>query len=85
VKTYASKQGIALIDGPALLKLVQRARGEKFDAGVRREPRFGIALSELPICGACGGPMVLERDDAGSEFQSWYCSRSSACPHPQLV
>jgi len=87
VKVVASQHGIAVIEGPALLKLIQRARGEKVAPSVRREPHFGIALSDLPVCSACGGPMVpgSDHDHLDSQERSWYCSRGTDCRDPGLA
>jgi hypothetical protein len=87
VKGVASQHGIAVIEGPGLLKLIQRARGEKADPRVRREPHFGIALSDLPACSICGGPMVpgSGHDHVDPQERSWYCSRGTDCRDPGLA
>lgn len=87
VKVFASQQGIAVIEGPALLKLVQRARGEKTDPSVRREPHFGMPLTDLPVCSTCGGPMVLgsDHEHVDPQERSWYCSRPADCRAPRLA
>jgi hypothetical protein len=87
VKRFAAEQRIAVIEGPALLKLVQRARGEQTDPAVRREPHFGIPLTDLPVCSSCGGPMVpgSDHDHNDPELRSWYCSRGADCSTPHLA
>jgi restriction endonuclease len=87
VKVFAAGQGIAVIEGPALLKLVQRARGEKPELSVRREPHFGIPLTDLPVCSTCGGPMVpgSHHEHVDPQERSWYCSRGTDCQAPRLV
>jgi Restriction endonuclease len=86
-KKFATEQGIALIEGPALLKLVQRARGEKTDPKVRREPHFGTPLNHIPVCSKCGGPMVpgADHEHLDPEQRSWYCSRGVDCRAPRLA
>jgi restriction system protein len=86
VKAYAAEQGIAVIEGPALLKLVQRARGLQPTPVRRREPHFAIPLTDLPACSECGGPMVPGSDhDHDPEMRAWYCSRGPACHTPRLA
>jgi len=74
------------LTGPALLKLVQRARGLQPTPGRRREPHFAILLTDLPACSECGGPMVPGSDhDHDPEMRAWYCSRGPACDMPRLA
>jgi restriction system protein len=86
VKAYAAEQGIAVIEGPALLKLVERARGYRPAPVRRREPHFAIPLTDLPVCSECGGPMVPGSDhEHDPEMRAWQCSRGPACHTPRLA
>jgi len=89
VKAFAAGQGIAVIEGPALLKLVERARGKitRPPPAVRREPRFRTPLTAIPACASCGGPMVpASRDEqADPEHGSWHCARGEGCYTPRLA
>jgi len=86
VKVSAAQHGIAVIEGPALLKLVQRARGNKARSS-RREPHFSTPLANLPVCPTCGGPMVqgADHEHLDAEQRSWYCSRGEDCRAPRLA
>src|SRR5262249_36312215 len=86
VKVYAANHGVAVIEGPALLKLLERARGERGKKAVRREPRFAVALTDLPVCSECGGPMVPDSDhNLEPEMRRWHCSRGAGCHTPRLA
>jgi hypothetical protein len=86
VKVFAAQQGIAVIEGPALLKLLQRANGTQPERTFRREPHFATPLNELPVCANCGGPMVPGSDhEHDPEQRSWYCSRGEDCRMPRLA
>ena len=85
VKVFAARQGIAVIEGPALLKLVQRARGNIMHPAGRREPHFGIPLNALPVCASCGGPMVPASDHERAEGAGWYCARGGGCNSPRVA
>jgi restriction system protein len=86
VKAFAAGRGIAVIEGPALLKLVQRARGAERRA-VRREPHFGVPLHALPVCVSCGGPMAAasEVNQQDGQEGAWYCVRGAQCNTPRLA
>jgi hypothetical protein len=86
VKAYAAEQGIAVIEGPALLKLVERARGYQPTPARRREPHFAIPLTDLPVCSECGGPWCPARITMHDpEMRAWHCSRGPACHTPRLA
>lgn len=89
VKAFAAVQGVAVIEGPALLKLVERARGKimRPPPAVRREPRFATPLAAIPACTSCGGPMVPDARDeqADPEHGSWHCARGEGCYTPRLA
>jgi hypothetical protein len=86
VKAFAAGRGIAVIEGPALLKLVQRARGEARRA-VRREPHFGVPWHALPVCVSCGGPMAAASEENQQDGQegAWYCVRGAECNSPRMA
>jgi restriction system protein len=89
VKAFAAGQGIAVIEGPALLKLVERASGKvtRPAPAVRREPSFGTPLMAIRACASCGGPMVpASRDEqADPEHGTWHCGHGEGCYTPRLA
>jgi Restriction endonuclease len=86
VKVFAASQGIVVIEGPALLKLVQRARGDTPHPAGRREPHFGTPLTALPVCASCGGPLIPAPDhEHDLEQAGWYCARGAGCHSPRLA
>ena len=82
-KTFAEGRNVALIDGPALLKLIQRAQAAR-RAG-NKEPVTAAATSHKaviqPLCPSCSKPMVRRTvkkgGTAGSTF--WGCVDFPAC------
>lgn len=87
VKVFAADQGIAVIEGSALLKLVERASGRIFRPAMRREPHFTTPLTAIPACTSCGGPMAPEGyDERGDgEQETWFCARGEGCYTPRLA
>jgi restriction system protein len=86
VKRFAAEHAIAVIEGQGLLKLVQRARGDRISAPARKEPHFSTPLTALPACPQCGGPMIpdLETRVATGE-NAWRCVRGPDCRTPHLA
>lgn len=82
---FAKTSGIELIDGSALLRMVEEARqGEPFldptNTHSRATTTFSIG-ADTPSCPQCGGLMVARTAkrgaNAGSQF--WGCSRYPQC------
>ena len=73
-RAWMADKPIGLIDGRALLELVNRgrARAASAERTLRREPHLGPPLAELLDCPLCGAPMVLkdgnQRSQAGAAF-----------------
>jgi len=82
-KTFAEGRNVTLIDGPALLKLIQRAQAAR-QAG-SKEPVTTAATAPKaviqPLCPSCSKPMVRRTakkgGTAGSTF--WGCVDFPAC------
>jgi restriction system protein len=82
-KTFAEGRNVTLIDGPALLKLIQRAQAAR-QAG-SKEPVTTAATAPKaviqPLCPSCAKPMVRRTakkgGTAGSTF--WGCVDFPAC------
>lgn len=80
---FAQDKPIELIDGPALLEIIQdvRAEGSKaYDPRHRREPRLlpESVSSGIPSCPRCGMSMVQRRNRRnGNKF--WGCISFPAC------
>jgi restriction system protein len=68
-RAWMADKPIGLIDGRALLELVNRgrARAASAEMTLRREPHLGPPLAELLDCPLCGAPMVLKDRDQGSQ------------------
>jgi hypothetical protein len=77
-RACAAEKPIGLIEGRALLELVNRGRTLNPKASkpmVRREPHLGMAMSELPECPLCGNPMVRTPEKGSEpEIELWGCS-----------
>jgi hypothetical protein len=69
-KVWMADKPIGLIEGRALLELVNRSRTQEPAAlkrTVRREPHLGSTLAGLLDCPLCGAPMVLQASDQQSQ------------------
>jgi len=69
-RAWVAEKPIGLIEGRALLELINRGRGRRpgyTDASPRREPYLGPLLAELLDCPVCGAPMVLRKTEAQAE------------------
>jgi restriction system protein len=63
-RTWVADKPIGLIEGRALLELVNRGRARRrgsTEVTQRREPYLGPPLAELLDCPLCGAPMVLKK------------------------
>jgi len=70
-RAWVAEKPIGLIEGRALLELINRGRGRRAgyaDVSPRREPYLGPLLAELLDCPVCGAPMVLRQTEAQAEF-----------------
>ena len=70
-RAWVADKPIGLIEGRALLELINRGKGRRpgyADSSPRREPYLGPLLAELLDCPVCGAPMVLRRSEAQAEF-----------------
>jgi hypothetical protein len=70
-RAWVAEKPIGLIEGRALLELINRGRGRSpghADASPRREPYLGPLLAELLDCPVCGAPMVLRKTEAQADF-----------------
>ncbi len=82
-KTFAQGRNVTLIDGPALLKLIQQAKAARQSGN--KEPVTPVAASPKavmqPLCPSCSKPMVRRTakkgGTAGSTF--WGCVDFPAC------
>lgn len=83
-KLFAQGRNVELIEGPALMRLIQRARAQH---GVRNDdsatgvrPARGDAEPE-PTCAACGAAMVLRTAQKGAKagHKFWGCSSFPSC------
>jgi len=82
-KAFAQGRNVTLIDGPALLKLIQQAKAARQSGN--KEPVTPVAASPKaviqPLCPTCSKPMVRrtakKRGTAGSTF--WGCIDFPAC------
>ncbi len=65
-RAWVADKPIGLIEGRALLELVNRGKARKprsaNNIAPRREPYLGPPLAELLDCPLCGAPMVLKQD-----------------------
>lgn len=85
-RTFAQGRNVDLIEGPALMRLIQRARaphGAKKGAAARSEAFTAAAppLASAQGCPACGSPMVLRTAQKGAKagHKFWGCSGFPAC------
>ncbi len=80
-KAWVADKPIGLIEGRALLELVNRgkARAGSAEMPLRREPHLGPPLAELLDCPLCGAPMVRGE----GERQSPVASVFFACSVPR--
>ena len=70
-RAWVADKPIGLIEGRALVELINRGRGRRpgyADPPSRREPYLGPLLAELLDCPVCGAPMVLRTTEAQTEF-----------------
>jgi restriction system protein len=79
-RTFAAGAGIELIDGPALLRLIEEVRAQSEDSPA--DKRVPKVVSEAgPICPQCGSQMVMRTatrgTNAGSNF--WGCTSFPKC------
>jgi hypothetical protein len=76
-RALAADKPIGLIEGRALLELVNRGRPLAApNATARYEPHFGLPPAELPDCPICGSPMIPTpaRQNSGAATVLWNCS-----------
>jgi hypothetical protein len=76
-RALAADKPIGLIEGRALLELVNRGRPPTAPhATVRYEPHFGLPPAQLPDCPICGSPMVPTPagQAGGAATVLWNCS-----------
>jgi hypothetical protein len=69
-RAWVAEKPIGLIEGRALLELINRGRSRRpghVDVSPRREPYLGPLLAELLDCPLCGAPMVLRQTEAEAE------------------
>ena len=82
-KAWVADKPIGLIEGPALLELVNRGRARTGSAKMtlRREPHLGPPLAELLDCPLCGAPMVLREGGQQSQLAAAFFGCSvPRCP-----
>ena len=82
-KAWVADKPIGLIEGRALLELVNRgrARARSAEMTLRREPHLGPPLAELLDCPLCGAPMVRKEDEQQSEVAAVFFACSvPRCP-----
>jgi restriction system protein len=71
-RAWVADKPIGLIEGRALLELVNRGRARRpiyAEATLRREPYLGPPLAELLDCPLCGAPMVLKQGEQPSQAE----------------
>jgi restriction system protein len=76
-RAWVADKPIGLIEGRALLELVNRGRvrrPEPREVTLRREPILGPPLAELLDCPLCGAPMVLRQGESRSQAEFFGCS-----------
>jgi len=81
-KAWTADKPIGLIEGRALLELVNRSRTQKpayLHEMARREPHLGSTLAELLDCPLCGAPMVPQ----GGDQRSHSSARFFGCSVPR--
>jgi hypothetical protein len=82
-KEWVAHKPIGLIEGRALIELVNRgkARIGSAEMTLRREPHLGPALAELLDCPLCGAPMVLrEGEQQSQEAAAFFGCSVPRCP-----
>ena len=83
-RAWVADKPIGLIEGRALLELVNRGRARKprsANIALRREPYLGPPLAELLDCPRCGAPMVLKQDQQPSQPEAAFFGCSvPRCP-----
>jgi hypothetical protein len=82
-KAWVAEKPIGLIEGRALIELVNRGRARTGSEAMtlRREPHLGPPLPELLDCPQCGAPMVL--GGGGQQIQaaaSFFACSVARCP-----
>jgi restriction system protein len=71
-RAWVADKPIGLIEGRALLELVNRGRARRprpAHLDLRREPYLGPPLAELLDCPLCGAPMVLKKREQPSHAE----------------
>ncbi len=82
-KAWVADKPIGLIEGRALLELVNRgrARAGSAEMTLRREPHLGPPLAELLDCPLCGAPMVRrEREQHSQVAAAFFGCSVPRCP-----
>jgi hypothetical protein len=78
-RAFAADKPIGLIEGRALLELVNRGRPPVPQSGnmiIRSEPHLGLPVTQLPDCPLCGSVMVPAQEGEGGTASTvlWNCS-----------
>jgi restriction system protein len=87
-KAWVADKPIGLIEGRALLELVNRGRARTASAEItlRREPHLGPPLAELLDCPLCGAPMVRREGEQQSHVAAAFFGCSvPRCPGTRPV
>ena len=82
-KAWVADKAIGLIEGRALLELVNRGKARTGSAEMtsRREPHLGPPLAELLDCPLCGAPMVRRQgDQQRQETAAFFGCSVPRCP-----
>jgi len=77
-KAVAADQPIGVIEGRAVLELVNRGRALDPIGGVaiaRAEPLLGLVFTDSPDCPLCGSPMLSAQAGSSVEAAVWNCSQ----------
>ena len=83
-RAVAADKPIGLIEGRAVLELLNRGRLPEPNAGgaiMRSEPQLGLILTDIPDCPLCGSPMLREQAQAEATARDavWYCCSQRNC------
>jgi hypothetical protein len=79
-RAIAANKPIGVIEGRAVLELVNRGRPLDPSAGAaitRSEPQLGLVFTDIPDCPLCGSPMLSTQAPSGSDAEAavWSCSQ----------
>lgn len=86
--SFAEGRNIQLVEGPALVKMIEQARNassqgaitpRKITPAAQRTPV--VSVEAVPVCPRCGGPMInrIAKQGANAGNPFWGCSRFPDC------